>query len=239
MAAMTTPTRGRSQRPQTTRMFENDFLERMSRIHPATPFVAWVPVTLYMLYRSWSRHHVSVLGIAALFVGGIVAWTLAEYVLHRYVFHWHRDTPFGRRFHFLLHGVHHDYPNDKDRLVMPLGASIPLGVAFYSLFYFTMGVRTGEPFFAGFVVGYLIYDGTHYAVHHFKQRTRLGKWVRRHHMIHHFADVEGGYGVSSPLWDHVFRTLPRKRRADELPRPVPAAPPPAESVQHGVHAAAK
>jgi len=124
------------------------------------------------------------------------------------------DTAFGRRFHFLLHGVHHDYPSDKDRLVMPLGASIPLGILFYALYYFTIGPVFGEPMYAGMTLGYLAYDGTHYAVHHFKQRTRLGRYVRRHHMMHHHADNSGGFGVSSPLWDVIFRTMPSPKRRD-------------------------
>jgi sterol desaturase/sphingolipid hydroxylase (fatty acid hydroxylase superfamily) len=196
----------------TCRMFESDFLERFSRIHPATIFVAWIPVAAFFLGRSVLRHDLYVPAMAAAFVGGVFTWTLAEYVLHRWVFHWTNDTPWGRRIHFLLHGVHHDFPNDRDRLVMPLPTSIPLAVIFYSLFYFTMGRTVGEPFFAGFVLGYLFYDGTHYFVHHFSPTSRWGKFLRRHHLTHHFADHDGGFGVSSPLWDYVFRTLPVKKK---------------------------
>jgi sterol desaturase/sphingolipid hydroxylase (fatty acid hydroxylase superfamily) len=205
-------------------MFESDILERFSRIHPATPFVVWLPVSAFVLVRSLARHDLGTAGVAGAFVLGGFAWTLVEYLLHRHVFHWQRDTPFGRRVHFLVHGVHHAYPNDKDRLVMPLGVSVPLAVVFYALFHFAMGVRVGEPFFAGFVIGYLIYDGTHYAVHHFRQQSRLAKLIRRHHMLHHYADHEGGFGVSSPIWDLVFHTMPKsKRRAptcSETARPV-------------------
>jgi dihydroceramide fatty acyl 2-hydroxylase len=193
-------------------MFESDFIERFSRIHPSTPFLAWIPVVVFVLYRSAARHDLSALGIAAVFLFGVLAWTLAEYVLHRYVFHWWKDTPHGRRIHFLLHGVHHDYPNDKNRLVMPLGFSIPLAVVFYSFFYFTMGRTVAQPFFAGFVLGYLGYDGTHFAVHHFRLTSRAGKWLRKHHMLHHHADHSGGFGVSTPLWDLVFQTMPKKKR---------------------------
>jgi len=202
-------------RPQTTRMFESDFLEWFSRIHPATPFVAWVPVASFMIYRSAARHDLPGFGIAGVFLLGVLVWTFVEYILHRYVFHWMKDTPRGRRIHFLVHGVHHDFPNDKDRLVMPLGVSIPLAVFFYTFYYFTLGQRIGEPFFAGFVIGYLCYDGTHYAVHHFKQTTRIGKWLRRHHMLHHHADHDGGFGVSSPLWDIVFNTMPQSKRGSK------------------------
>lgn len=193
-------------------MFENELLERFSRINPITVFVVWVPVVLLMLHRSVVRHAVSLPSIAGLVVAGVLLWTLCEYVLHRWVFHWMGDTPLGRRIHFVLHGVHHDFPNDKHRLVMPLGASIPLGLLFFAAFYVTFGLPVAEPLFAGLVAGYILYDGTHYCVHHFKQTTRLGRFVKRHHMLHHHMDHDGGFGVSSPLWDVVFRTMPSVKK---------------------------
>ena len=195
----------------TTRMFESDLIERFSRIHPATPFVFWVPVIAFCLYRTHERA-LPVGTTALLFLAGVLAWTLTEYVLHRYVFHWVNETSWGKRIHFVLHGVHHDYPNDKDRLVMPLGASIPLGIVIYGIFYFALGQLHGEAMFAGMALGYLGYDGTHYAVHHFKHTTRLGKFLRKHHMLHHHADHSGGFGVSTPLWDLVFRTMPQAKK---------------------------
>lgn len=206
------PGDGAEARGLTTRMFKSDLVEYFSRIHPATPFVAWLPVVGFFLYRSTARGDLSAGTRVGLVLAGIFAWTFAEYVLHRWVFHWVNDTAWGRRIHFLLHGVHHDYPSDKDRLVMPLGASIPLSFFFYGLFYVLLGLAHGEPFFAGFVLGYLGYDGTHYAVHHFQQRTRIGRFVKRHHMLHHHADNHGGFGVSTPLWDVVFRTMPKPSR---------------------------
>lgn len=202
----------REPRAETTRMFQNDLLERFSRIHPATPFVVWIPVAAAFVVRSVVRHELTALATVGFVLLGMLVWTVAEYVLHRWVFHWTNDTAWGKRIHFLLHGVHHDFPNDKDRLVMPLPTSVPLSVLFYSLFYVTMGKVVAEPFMAGFIVGYLFYDGTHYFVHHFRPTTRWGKLLRRHHMMHHHADHEGAFGVSSPLWDLVLRTMPVKRR---------------------------
>jgi sterol desaturase/sphingolipid hydroxylase (fatty acid hydroxylase superfamily) len=202
----------RPKRPETCRMFENELLEKFSRIHPVTPFVVYVPVIIAALYRTYTRH-VPFLSAVGLVAGGLFIWTLTEYVLHRWVFHWYKDTPWGRRVHFLLHGVHHDFPNDGDRLVMPLLTSVPLALIFYTLFYFVFnGVRLTEPFYAGFAIGYLTYDGTHYAVHHFKQTSRIGKFVKRHHMLHHHADHAGGFGVSSPIWDFVFGTMPQVKK---------------------------
>ena len=198
---------------ETCRMFETDFFEKFSRIHPATIFVVWIPVATIFMVRAILRAELDVLVLVASFAGGMLTWSLAEYVLHRHVFHWTNGTAWGRRIHFLLHGVHHDFPSDKDRLVMPLPTSIPLGGLFYGIFFLTMGLRFADPFFAGFVIGYLFYDGTHYFVHHFRPKSRWGRFLRRHHMTHHHADHDGGFGVSTPIWDFVFRTMPQARRA--------------------------
>jgi sterol desaturase/sphingolipid hydroxylase (fatty acid hydroxylase superfamily) len=150
--------------------------------------------------------------IALLALAGLGIWTLSEYWLHRKVFHWEPDHPIGSRMHFIIHGVHHDHPNDKMRLVMPPGASIPLALLFAGIFWLIFGLPTGLPLFAGFLVGYLMYDYTHYYLHHAVPKTDFGKNLREQHMRHHFQDHRYGFGVSTPIWDAVFGTLPRKRR---------------------------
>jgi dihydroceramide fatty acyl 2-hydroxylase len=146
-------------------------------------------------------------------IAGLALWTLSEYWLHRKVFHWDPDHPIGHRLHFIIHGVHHDHPNDRLRLVMPPGASIPLAALFFGAFALVLGLPTAYPVFAGFLIGYLIYDYTHYYLHHFVPRGPLAKRLREQHMRHHFQDHRYGFGVSSPIWDVVFRTLPRTRRS--------------------------
>ncbi|HEY2367815.1 MAG TPA: sterol desaturase family protein [Polyangiaceae bacterium] len=195
---------------QTCRMFKSDFFEWFSRIHPATPFVTYLPVIGYFFYRIGHRHDLSWPSAFGVVLLGLLMWTFAEYILHRYVFHFIRDQEWTKKVHFFLHGVHHDFPSDRDRLVMPLGASLPMALIFYTVFYFaTGGVRFAEPLFIGFSFGYLCYDGGHYAIHHFKQPTRIGKFLKKHHMKHHHGDNFGGFGVSTPLWDLVLGTMPR------------------------------
>jgi sterol desaturase/sphingolipid hydroxylase (fatty acid hydroxylase superfamily) len=145
-------------------------------------------------------------------LAGIGIWTLTEYWLHRLVFHWEPDNAFGRRLHFIIHGIHHDHPNDKMRLVMPPSVSIPLAALFFGVFWLIFGSPATFPLFGGFIVGYLAYDYTHYYVHHFVPKSDFGKKLREQHMRHHFQDHRFGYGVSSPLWDLIFRTLPRNKR---------------------------
>lgn len=195
--------------PPTCRMFETPIIERFSRVHPIAPFVFWVPVLGYFLARSIIGG-VAVWQIASLFVAGAFLWSLTEYLLHRYVFHKIGPTLVQRRMFFILHGVHHDYPQDTTRLVMPLGVSIPIGVICYLLLRYTLGLAAPalvEPMFVGFGAGYLAYDGIHYATHHFKMTSRVGKWLKRHHMVHHHTGESARWGVSSPLWDWVFGTM--------------------------------
>jgi sterol desaturase/sphingolipid hydroxylase (fatty acid hydroxylase superfamily) len=211
----------RAAKPVTCRMFETPLIERFSRIHPLTPFLFWLPVLGYLGVRS-AAHGIGALQGVGFALGGLLVWTLSEYVLHRYLFHYVGPRPWQRRVHFVLHGVHHDFPQDSDRLVMPLGASIPLGAAFYLLFRVLFGAILVDPLFIGFGLGYLAYDGTHYAIHHFRMSSRLGRWIKRHHMVHHHTGEHARWGVSSPLWDWVFGTMGSPRGAGSSARVVEA-----------------
>ncbi|RYZ96526.1 MAG: fatty acid hydroxylase, partial [Sphingobacteriaceae bacterium] len=137
---------------------------------------------------------------------GLFVWTLTEYLLHRFVFHFVPKAPWALRIHFIFHGVHHDYPSDAKRLVMPPSASIPLATLFYFLFYWLLPVNYVNAFFPGFIIGYLAYDISHYAIHHFNFKGNFWKRIKQHHMLHHYSDPSKGYGVSSPLWDKIFRS---------------------------------
>ena len=193
-------------------MFQSSFLNFFSRVHPAVPAVVFVPVVGLMVYLGVDGG-LSGLTVAGLFALGLFIWTLTEYWLHRLVFHWEPRFRGGDRLHFIIHGVHHDHPNDKLRLVMPPAVSIPLAGLFLGLFVLIGGTPGAYPAFGGFILGYLAYDYTHYYLHHAVPKTQLGKRLREQHMRHHFQDHRFGFGVSTPLWDAVFRTLPRRRRA--------------------------
>jgi sterol desaturase/sphingolipid hydroxylase (fatty acid hydroxylase superfamily) len=194
-----------SNKNESVRMFDSKFMEFFSHIHPATPVILYVPVIGYMLYRAFSEGNMSILTIAALFLAGVLMWTLLEYGVHRYIFHYEPKSRVGRLLHFIVHGVHHDYPNDASRLVLPPVISIPMAVLFYFVFESTFG-RFAPAVSAGFGVGYVCYDTIHYATHHFAMKNRAGLWLKQYHLRHHYKDDEAGYGVSSPLWDYVFGT---------------------------------
>ncbi len=194
-------------------MFESRVLDALSRVHPAVPVLIFVPAIALM--AAWSLSEITVLGTAGLIVAGYAIWTLFEYWLHRLVFHFEPEEGLGARMHWIIHGVHHDHPNDPMRLVMPPAVSIPLGAGVFGLMYLIAGHRYAPGLGAGFFAGYLVYDMMHYYLHHFAPRSSLGRTLRERHMRHHFQDDTKGFGISAPYWDDVFRTSPRAKRSSQ------------------------
>lgn len=194
-----------SNRNETVRLFKNPVLEYFSHIHPMTPVVVYVPVILIFSYLGVNA--AGPLSAAIAFLFGIFFWTLMEYVIHRWAFHYEPKSETGKRVHFLVHGIHHDYPRDATRLVMPLLVSVPLATLFYLAFRAVFG-EYHFAVFAGFVLGYVAYDTIHWATHHAKMQGKIGAFLKTYHLKHHYGDEHTAYGVSNPLWDYVFSTVP-------------------------------
>lgn len=196
------------------RMFDSDLLDMLSRVHPAVPMVIYVPAIALLIGFAAVTGGVSLLGGIGLFAGGYAFWTLCEYWIHRVIFHFEPEEGFGARLHWIIHGVHHDHPNDPLRLVMPPSVSVPLSSLFLVGFWALLGTPLWYSFGAGFLAGYLIYDMTHYHLHHHKPKTRIGKRLRELHMRHHFQDDTTGFGISAPYWDTAFGTHSPKAKKD-------------------------
>lgn len=201
-----------SNRDESVRLFKNNFLEYFSHIHPATPIVVYLPVISVVSYFGLQK--TNTVSFVLMFLTGVLFWTLLEYVMHRFVFHYEPKTELGQRIHFLSHGVHHDYPRDRTRLVMPLLVSLPLALFFYALFLFIFGINYFLPAYAGLLLGYVTYDTIHFATHHWKMTSPLGRWLKEYHLKHHYVDPDTAYGVSNPLWDYVFFTVPVKEKTE-------------------------
>jgi sterol desaturase/sphingolipid hydroxylase (fatty acid hydroxylase superfamily) len=194
------------------RMFRSDFMEFFSKVHPAVPAFMFVPVIAFTAWRA------AALGGAPIALGtlaaGFVFWTLTEYLLHRFYFHLAPTTTVRKWLYFYSHGIHHQYPDDFYRLLMPPILSVGAAALFYGLFALALPPAMASGLFAGFVLGYLYYDYVHFATHFAKPPraawlspiANMMKEQRRRHMKHHFQDHTKGFGVSMPLWDHVFGT---------------------------------
>ena len=186
-------------------MFDAPLLERLSVVHPAVPTAVYGPAGAYFLWQSATSDTVGTRAAVALYLAGLLAWSLLEYVMHRISFHHEPRTGGQLAFAYLVHGVHHAYPDDSRRWMMPIAVTIPLAIAFYLLFRLALGPYASGAF-GGFVHGYLSYDLIHYFVHRGRVPTRVGRFLRRYHMAHHYAVPDRHFGVSSPLWDVIFRT---------------------------------
>ena len=190
------------------RLFDNALLDRLSRVHWTMPLIVYVPIIAVLAVLSFQA--VAPLVALAMIVTGYLIWTLIEYFGHRYLFHWEFPGAFGRRIHFLIHGVHHDHPNDPLRLVMPILLSGPIMIIAFFVATLLFGATLRLPALVGFVSGYLAYDMVHFYTHHAAPTTKLGLMLRRLHLMHHFRDHDKGFGVSAPYWDYVFGTIETK-----------------------------
>lgn len=200
------------------RLFKSDFLEFFTHISPVVVIVVWLPVVALSLFNAIRINTISILIILVGYISGLFLWTISEYLLHRFLFHFKPRNKWQERIAFLIHGIHHVQPQIKTRLVMPPALAIPLAAIFFGLFYLVFSIILSADvwtytIFAGFISGYIIYDLTHYATHHFRMRRGIWKGLKRHHMQHHYKNPDLQFGVSSPLWDYAFKTMPKVRKS--------------------------
>ncbi|MCS6917096.1 MAG: sterol desaturase family protein [Chitinophagales bacterium] len=192
------------------KLFRSRSLERLTKTSPQVIYSIYIPLILAMLAYAAFYLHAHPVRLAAFFLFGMAFWTLFEYLMHRFVFHHHSENPRVQRILYTAHGVHHEFPRDKDRLFMPPVPSLLIASVLFSLFYWVMGPNAFL-FWPGFVSGYLIYGTMHYAIHAMAPPLPLFKPLWRYHHLHHYKEPDKGFGVSSPLWDHVFGTVPRTK----------------------------
>lgn len=189
------------------RLFNNSFLESLSHVHPIVPLLMWSPISVYLMYKAINVDGLSASVFAITGLLGLVIWTLTEYILHKYVFHFNGQSKLSKGFVYLFHGLHHDDPQDPTRLVMPPFPALLIMSVIWSFFALFVPVLYMSAFMAFFIVGYLCYDYIHYATHHFKMSSKVGRYLKKHHLQHHFKHEKAKYGVSSPLWDYFFQTM--------------------------------
>ncbi|MBS1928138.1 MAG: sterol desaturase family protein [Chitinophagaceae bacterium] len=187
------------------RIFKNHYLEYLTKTHPLVIWGMYTPVFVLLPYYSGNKLGMSGLNVALIFFSGIFFWTFTEYMLHRFAFHYDAGSPTGRRISYIMHGNHHEFPRDRQRLFMPPVPSLIMASLIFLLMYLVLG-KYVFPFFPGFMFGYLLYGSMHYAIHAWNPPFKWMKALWRNHHLHHYKDEKKGFGVSSTLWDHVFGT---------------------------------
>ncbi|GAA4434957.1 sterol desaturase family protein [Pontibacter saemangeumensis] len=192
-------------------IFENPVLERLTRTHIALPISIFIAIATGLIYYGIMHSFIGVLEAVTLFFTGWLLFSLLEYIAHRFLFHMETDTPAKAKIQYTFHGNHHDFPKDKERLAMPPILSVFIS----SLLFFVFKLVFGQFVFgilAGVLFGYAMYLLVHYAVHAYAPPKNFLKTLWIHHSIHHYKDPNVAYGVSSPLWDYVLGTMPKRSR---------------------------
>jgi sterol desaturase/sphingolipid hydroxylase (fatty acid hydroxylase superfamily) len=192
-------------------LFKNQYLEYLTKTHPLVIWSMYIPMIAFMLYFSAANKNLSTPNIILIFFAGIFFWSFFEYMIHRFAFHFMAESERAIKIVYLIHGNHHQYPRDKQRLFMPPIPSIILATVVFSGMYF-LAYLTGLTtvvfsFFPGFMFGYLMYGTMHYAIHAWNPPFKWMKPLWRNHHLHHYKEQERGFGVSSTLWDHLFGTM--------------------------------
>lgn len=187
-------------------LFKNRHMEYLTKTNPLVIWSIYLPVLFLFPFYGLNVVHTTKMMAISCFLLGVIFWTLIEYVLHRFVFHYQPVSKVGQRLNYIIHGNHHEFPRDRDRLFMPAVPSIIIASFFFFQYYFILG-SWSFLFFPGFMLGYLLYGSMHYAIHAFNPPFKWMKGLWRNHHLHHYKDANAGFGVSSTLWDHVFGTM--------------------------------
>jgi sterol desaturase/sphingolipid hydroxylase (fatty acid hydroxylase superfamily) len=188
------------------RLFESQYLEMLTKTHPLVIWGMYIPVIGYLLYHAHAKLGFDITTVVLVFFLGLFFWTFFEYLAHRFLFHFVTENPRAQRFVYVLHGNHHEYPRDRERLFMPPVPSLILASIIFSIQYVALRGYTFM-FFPGFMLGYLLYGSMHYAIHAWNPPFKWMKPLWRNHHLHHYKNEHMGYGVSSTLWDRVFGTM--------------------------------
>lgn len=187
-------------------LFQNPYLEILTKTHPLVIWGIYLPVICGLPWYALDKFQFSGFSISLIFIGGMLFWSLFEYLMHRFVFHMVGESERARKIIYILHGNHHEFPRDKERLFMPPVPSIIISSIIFLIMYQLLRSYTFV-FFPGFMLGYLIYGTMHYAIHAWNPPFKWMKPLWRNHHLHHYKNEEEGFGVSSTLWDHVFGTM--------------------------------
>ncbi len=187
-------------------LFRNYYLEMLTKTHPLVIWGLYLPMMVYFLYLSNNKFDFGVIELVLIFFAGMLFWTFFEYIMHRFAFHWVAESERAKKFVYIMHGNHHHFPRDKERLFMPPVPSLILASIIFSLMFLLIG-RYAFMFFPGFILGYLLYGSMHFAIHAWNPPFKWMKPLWRNHHLHHYKDDHKGFGVSTTIWDRVFGTM--------------------------------
>lgn len=191
-------------------IFKSPVLEYMTKAPAPLSAAIYIGIGLALLYIGYRLEVVNswIEGLA-IYLGALFFWTFFEYFFHRYVNHldeFFPESEWAHKIAYTIHGIHHEYPRDKERLIMPPVPGMLIVGVLYLVFNLVLGPYV-YVFMPGFMTGYLLYTYVHFSVH----KRRIPSYLKeqyRHHALHHYKYPDHAFGVSTTLWDRVFGTMP-------------------------------
>ena len=169
----------------------------------------YISLLLFTVYScglmGFSVVHFGIWETAGLWFTGFFAFTLVEYLFHRFFFHMRGDTKRKAGIQYSVHGNHHANPQERTGVMMKPFTAIAIIFLLSPLFY-AVFEWSALALLPGFLAGYSCYLLIHFAIHAFKPPRNFLRFLWKLHTLHHFHDDTTNYGVSSPLWDIVFGT---------------------------------
>lgn len=137
------------------------------------------------------------------FLLGLATWSFAEYAIHNWVGHLGKGRNEFSREHLAHHKDPHYFAKSSKKALTTLMVMMVVG----PLACYAMGWLGGLFFSVGFVVTYVSYEVLHRRVHTAAPRSAYTRYMYKHHLLHHFGSPKTNHGVTSPIWDLVFRTF--------------------------------
>lgn len=186
----------------------NPVVEILTRTSLGITIVYYSLVSVAFIYLGHTHARLSVVHSAITIFAGLITWTLLEYLINRILYRISNRIPTMSGFRNAVHGIHQGKFRDKDSALMPPVPGLVISLATFGANFSFMG-WTAAYFTAGLALGYVIYAWVHYSIH-VRPPHPLLRFLWRHHTLHHFKYPDKAFGVTSPFWDIVFRTMPPK-----------------------------
>ena len=190
-------------------IFSNPILETLTKTNLQIHIIWYLSIATTAFYLGRLFTEANIITTIILFVSGLLIWTLVEYIMHRFVFHFITKHKLVKRFHYIFHGIHHDHPRDERRTLMPPLPGLLFAILYLSIAWLFFGFESFF-FISGLSIGYLIYSSLHHAIHIYKAPKFL-RFLWTHYLLHHYQQPERAFGVTTRLWDRLFNTMPHKK----------------------------
>ena len=199
---------------------ETHYLDKMGFKELFPAFFSYYAIIVYMIlvvggfgtvaYMHTTGTAGSITGTLYAIAAAIFIFAPSWYIAHRFVLHgrWLYKIPFTAGYWKRIHYDHHQDPHNLEVLFGALYTTLPPLALINAPLGYALGGTAGA--IAAFSTGCLwsIFNEFFHCVEHlnFKPKAKWMKLIKEQHMMHHFHDEDGNYGITNFVWDRMFGT---------------------------------